>query len=366
MRSISLFIALMCTYLTTFGQSLPIDPQANRQTRALYANLQAISGKGLLFGHQDDVAYGVGWRSEKNRSDVKDVCGSYPAIYGWDVSKLGNIFNIDTVDFEEMKTWIKQAYKRGGVNTISWHMDNPATGGNSWDNTPAVASILPGGKNHEGYKQKLDMFADFLNDLKVGFGTRVPIIFRPFHEHTSSWFWWGKGNCTAKEYTDLWRFTVTYLREAKQIHQLLYAYSPDQFDSKGQYLEFYPGDEYVDIIGFDDYHSIKNIEGREKLAMRLRTVVEIAEEKNKVAALSETGLEQLPIQDWFTHILLDGIKSDTTGMRISYVMVWRNAWPHHFYAPYPSQKCSEDFIQFRKDPYTLFEDDLPKMYKMPK
>ena len=357
-------IALHGPFISS-GQNIPIDKNATTKTKALYVNLQSISKEGVLFGHQDDVAYGVGWKAEKGRSDVKEVCGSYPALYGWDVSKIGNAFNIDTVDFESMKTWIKEAFKRGGINTISWHMDNPVTGGSSWDNTPAVSAVLPGGDKHEFYKKRLDLFADFLNELKVGLGTKIPIIFRPFHEHTGNWFWWGKGNCTKEEYIALWRFTVSYLRDEKEIHQLLYAYSTDQFNSREQYLEFYPGDEYVDIIAFDDYHSIKSVKEHEKLVFRLITVVELAESKNKIAAFSETGLENIPIDDWFTSILLEGIKPDDVASRIDYVMVWRNAWPHHHYAPYPGHSSVPDFIKFRKDPFILFEDDLPKMYKKP-
>jgi mannan endo-1,4-beta-mannosidase len=367
MRRILIFIILTYSPLILFGQGITSDQKATNKTKALYANLLALSGKGVLFGHQDDPAYGIGWKAEKGRSDVKDVCGSYPALYGWDISGLGRSFNIDSVDFGNMRQWIREAYRRGGVNTISWHMDNPVTGGNSWDNTPAVSSILPGGSKHEFYKQRLDLFAEFLNQLKVGiFGTKVPIIFRPFHEHTGSWFWWGKGNCTAQEYKALWQFTVDYLRNEKGIHQLLFSYSTDQFNSKEQYLEFYPGDDYVDIIAFDDYHSIRNADQREKLKYRLRTVTEIARSKNKVSALSETGLETIPIEDWFTDILLDGILSDEIGKGISYVMVWRNAWPHHFYGPYPGHAAVPDFIKFRNDPYTIFENDLPNMYRMPK
>lgn len=351
---------------TSFGQGLPIDENATKKTKALFINLQHIAGNGIIFGHQDDLAYGVGWKNEKGRSDVKDVSGSYPALYGWDVSKLGKRLNIDSVDFENMKRWIKEGYKRGGINTISWHMDNPATGGDSWDNTPAVKTILPGGEKHEFYKQRLDLFADLLNELKVGFGTKIPIIFRPFHEHTGSWFWWGKGNCTSEEYIALWRFTVEYLRDNRDIHHLLYSYSTDQFNSETQYLEFYPGDDYVDIIAFDDYHSIKSKESRDNLIYRLKTVVELAEAKGKIAAFSETGLERIPLEDWFTSVLLDGIKADETGRRVSYVMVWRNAWPHHHYAPYPGHNSVSDFIKFKDDSYTIFEDDLPNMYKLPK
>jgi mannan endo-1,4-beta-mannosidase len=349
----------------SFGQPEPIDKLATKETVALYYNLHNISGKGVLFGHQDDVAYGVGWKAEEGRSDIKDVCGSYPALYGWDVSKLGNTFNIDSVDFEKMKGWIREAFQRGGINTVSWHMDNPATGGDSWDKTPAVSKILPGGEKHEFYKQRLDLFAKFLKDLNTEDDTLIPVIFRPFHEHTGNWFWWGKGNCTAKEFVDLWQFTVRYLRDEKEVHHLLYSYSTDQFNSREQYLEFYPGDEFVDVIAFDDYHSIKHLKDRDKFVFRLRSVVEIAESKQKIAAFSETGLEKVPDATWFTNILLEGIKADDIGSRIAYVMVWRNAWPHHHYAPYPGHPAASDFIKFREDPFTIFEDDLPEMYKMP-
>jgi mannan endo-1,4-beta-mannosidase len=366
MKKAHLIILLLAFYQYSSAQDLPVDKGATKQTKALYANLKAISGKGVLFGHQDALAYGIGWKEEKGRSDVKDVCGSYPALYGWEVGKLGQSMSIDSVDFEKMKGWIKEAYRRGGVNTISWHMDNPATGGSSWDKTPAVAMLIPGGDKHEFYRQRLDVFADFLNDLKVGFGTKIPIIFRPFHEHTGNWFWWGKGNCSREEYIALWQFTVKYLRDVKGIHHLLYSYSTDQFDSEEQYLEFYPGDDFVDIIAFDDYHSVNNLQQRERLIYRLRTVVELAESRNKIAAFSETGSETIPQADWFTNNLLAGIKADDTGRRIAYVMVWRNAWPHHHYAPYPGHPSAPDFVKFRQDPYTIFEEDLPKIYRMPK
>jgi mannan endo-1,4-beta-mannosidase len=367
MKKLLTFALLFTLGGSMFAQNLPTDKNATKKTKALYANLKAISGKGVLFGHQDDLAYGIGWKAEKGRSDVKEVSGSYPALYGWEISRLGQEHSIDSVNFEKMIGWIKEAYRRGGVNTISWHMDNPATGGNSWDNTPAVSTIIPGGAKHEFYKQRLDAFADFLNDLKVGFfGTKIPIIFRPFHEHTGSWFWWGKGNCTADEYKALWRFTVTYLRDEKNIHQLLYSYSTDQFDSETQYLEFYPGDEYVDIIAFDDYHSVNNLAERDKLIYRLKTVVELAASKGKVAAFSETGAETIPVNDWFSNNLLGGIMADELGKRIAYVMVWRNGRTDHYYAPYPGHPSVPDFVKFRNDPYTIFEDDLPNIYKMPR
>ncbi len=347
------------------GQLKLVDPKATKQTKALYFNLKNLSEKAVLFGHQDDLAYGIGWRAEPGRSDIKEVSGAYPAVYGWEISKIGASMNIDSVDFKNMIGWIKEGYQRGGINTISWHLDNLKTGGNSWDNTPSVKEILPGGSAHQLYLNKLDLFVDFVKKLKVN-GQKVPILFRPFHEHTGNWFWWGAKQCTPEEYISLWQFTVKYLRNQKKLHNLIYVYATDVFKTKDHYLERYPGDDYVDILAYDDYHSIKSKKGTEKLAERLKMLVELAEAKGKFAAFSETGLETVSIDNWWTDILLNGIQKSETGSRIAYVMVWRNGYPGHYYAPYPGQKSAGDFIKFRKNPFTLFESDLPDMYKKPK
>lgn len=344
------------------------DQHAHRNVRALYANLQDIAGQGILFGHQDALAYGVMWKEEEGRSDVKDVCGAYPAVFGWDVSKLGKSrYNIDTVYFEKMRHWILEAYKMGAVNTISWHMDNPVSGGTAWDTVSAVAAILPGGPKHEMYVAQLGLFASFVKSLRAGFPRKpVPIIFRPFHEQSGPWFWWGKGNCSAEEYKALWRFTVEYLRDTIGLNNLLYAYSPDIVESAEHYLEFYPGDEYVDILGLDDYRDVELLSGQEALTRRLELVTRLAAEKGKVAALTETGYEGIPDSSWWTDVLLRRIKASPEAQKIAYLLVWRNANPKHHYAPYPGHGSAPNFVAFKSDPALLFQDNMPKMYRFPK
>lgn len=367
-----LFRTFIGTILLTIGgltlslQSVrpldPIDIHAHKRVKALYAHLHEGIGKGILFGHQDALAYGVNWKVGKNRSDIYDVCGAYPAVFGWDVSKLGQRpFNIDTVDFEQMRRWIKFAYQQGGINTISWHMDNPVTGGDSWDNTPAVAAILPGGAKHDAYRTKLDLFAAYVSSLKAG-GQPIPVIFRPFHEHTGSWFWWGKNGCTPEAYKALWRFTVQYLRDEKGVHNLLYAYSTDVFDTDADYLERYPGDEYIDILGFDDYHSIQTTAAADLFARRCRDVVRMARERGKIAAVTETGVETIPETNWWTSVLLQRLKADREASQIAYLMVWRNGRPDHHYGPFPGHSSAADFVNFRNDPLMLFAGDRRRRY----
>lgn len=350
-----------------YEQIKTADSRATKQTKALFKNLHLIKEKGVLFGHQDDLAYGVHWKAEKTRSDIRDVCGAFPAVYGWEIAWIGNSsHNLDTVDFKKMKKWIRQGYRRGGVITIGWHMNNPKTGSSAWDKTGAIKDILPGGPKHFFYKQRLDVAAGFFSSLKSSwlFGHPIPIIFRPFHEHTGDWFWWGRPNNTPEDYIALWRFTVEYLRDIKGLHNLLYAYSPDIFESKGHYLECYPGDEWVDILGLDDYHDVSSSERISNLTKRLKTVVEIAEEKGKIAALTETGYERIPQDDWWTEMLLKHIKNDPIASRIAYLLVWRNARETHHYAPYKGHGSSRDFIKFYQDEFTIFENDLPQMYRL--
>jgi mannan endo-1,4-beta-mannosidase len=374
-NKVILFAGFMSMVLAVLGQE-PIDKGATKKTRFLLHTLHSMAENGVMFGHQDDQAYGVGWRAEDGRSDVLETTGQYPAVHGWDLGKdLNSEMNIDSVNYDNMKRWIKEAYKRGGINTFSFHMDNLTSGGSSWDKMPSVVDILPGGDKHQAFNEQLDLLADFIMDCK-----NIPMVFRPWHEHNGDWFWWGKGNCTEEEYIQLFRYTVDYLKDTKGIHQLLYAFSPDRSrlpldeNQKQTYLYGYPGDDYVDIIGIDNYGDVgrnKNMPvetQKQNLIASLKLITEVAEEKNKVAALTETGLESVTKTDWYTDLVLNPLKENKDEVKIAWILVWRNSnLKNHYYAPYPGHPAAEDFRKFEKDDFTIFEADLSKRtYKKPK
>lgn len=362
----------------TKTNDLLVDSLATEKTVALFTNLRAITADKILFGHQETTAYGVGWKNDGfgNRSDVKDVCGDFPAVYGWDIGDIDGATNVDGVQFNEIKSLIKGAFKRGGINTISFHQDNPVTGNDAWDATPAVSQILPGGSSHSKYLQRLDLVARFMLDLKADDGSLIPVIFRPYHEHNGDWFWWGKGPCAEPNFIALWRFTVDYLKKEKNVHNLLYAISPDRSRIKdpanpSEYLYGYPGDAYVDIIGLDDYFDVGShwnpAPANEQIPAfikSLETIVQLAEARNKIPVLTETGLDKITIANWWTQRLLIGLNANEITRKIAYTLVWRNASTEHFHAPYPGQSSVPDFIRFYNDPVTVFESDLPDMYTM--
>ncbi len=337
-------------------------PKLTQETQALFKNLQNISKEGFMFGHQDDVAYGIGWIGGEFESDVQKVSGSYPAVFGWDIGHIDSTENIDNVPFADMKRWMIEAYERGGINTISWHQRNPKTGESAWDVTPVVTDILPGGNLNSKFTNQLDKVADFIGSLETDNGVKVPVIFRVYHEHNGSWFWWGADPCPDTLYIKLFQYTVDYLRVNKGLENMLFCYSTDVFETQEEYLERYPGDEYVDILGFDDYKSIQSADTRDIFIKRLKIIDRLAKERDKVAILSETGYETLSMHDWFTTVLLEGIKASKAD--IAYALVWRNARTDHHYAPYPGHPSVGSFLEFKEDSSTFFLNDLPNMYQL--
>jgi len=351
---------------TNIGQELPTDKNATKETIALYNNLKKLLNKGIMFGHQDALAYGVGWKYEPGRSDIKDVTGDYPAVYGFELGRLeiDQPVNLDSVPFDKMKGFIRSAYDRGGVITISWHLNNPLTGKTAWNPAAGtVSSILPGGEKNELYKNWLDKIASFMLDLKGKRGEYIPVIFRPFHELNGSWFWWGGKNCTPDELRRLWHFTISYLRDTKNVHNLLYAFNTDKFYSSQEYMERYPGDEWVDVIGFDiyqAYNTAKNDDFIKYTGTMLAMLDSIAVEHDKIPALTEFGNSGVKDSVWWTKTFLRAIEP----YKISYALAWRNAGINgtrvEFYAPYKGHSSANDFVEFYKNEKTLFQKDVTK------
>jgi mannan endo-1,4-beta-mannosidase len=339
------------------------DPRASNMATSLFSNLQTLSADYVLVGHQDALAYGMGWKGETFRTDINDVLGDHPALFGWDLGHIGDPSNIDDVPFEDMKKWAIAVYEKGGVNTFSWHMRNYAISGSSWDKDSCVEACLPGGAAHEIYLEKLDLAADFFSSLQSESGELIPVVFRPFHEMTGSWFWWGKGNTSAEKYKELFQFTIDYFRNEKELHQLIIAYSTDRFQSAEQYMHFYPGDDYVDVMAFDDYHGLAKKERTPGTIHMLEILDSLSTQHSKMMAISETGLETIPNKKWFTDVVLSTLDANESTRKAAWILFWRNGRPDHFYAPYPEHSSVPDFIEFMNNDMMLSLSELPDLYK---
>ncbi|MCR5709681.1 MAG: beta-mannosidase [Bacteroidales bacterium] len=314
-----------------------------------------VPGK-ILYGHQDDLVYGHSWcvsdisGDPLERSDVKDVTGHYPAMVGFDLGgiELGEANNLDGVPFELMRRAAIAHSERGGVVTFSWHPRNPLTGGDAWDvsSDEVVWSILPGGDLHPEFMLWLKRAADFIESLGG-----IPVIFRPWHENSGSWFWWGWKLCSASEYKTLYRMTWTYFTLERGLDNVQWCYSPNGPFSEADFLARYPGDDCIDFLGGDLYEfagpdglASSGRRFSSQLKDMLAVLKKIAQEHGKSFCLSETGLEGLSDPQWWTGVLYPAIKDSG----ISYVLTWRNAHdqPGHFFAPWKGFENSEDFKLF--------------------
>lgn len=322
---------------------------------------QAAAESTPMFGHQDDLMYGHTWNVTKEndhsltRSDVLMTAGAYPYILGLDLGGLetDSPRNLDGNDFNLMREAAVKHHERGGIVTLSWHLRNPLTGGDAWDvsSKEVVRSILPGGERHDYFMGWLDRIASFIISLQDSEGRQIPVIFRPWHEHTGSWFWWGAGLCSAQQFNELWVMTYDYIVKERGIDGLVWAISPNSMSSEfGKWEDRYPGDEYVDIVGLDCYCPTYQAQPeafstfRSDISNCLGSLQTFAENHGKILAVTETGYEGLTYDKWWTEILAPAIE----GFPIAYLLVWRNTdeMPRgmtHFYAPWPGGPSEQDF-----------------------
>jgi len=359
-----------------------VDKNATPETVALFYNLKNLAKTKFAIGQQDAFS-GIYNNGSTDESDIKKTTGYDPALLGSDF-----IFITDKQNNNQANNWfyqqeqktisdVKSAYAKGMINTFSWHLREPYNENSFYvedmtteQKTTAFKSILPNGNNHEWYKKKLDKIASVFLKLKGANGELIPVIFRPFHEFDGSWFWWGTNFCSAEDYKTAYQFTVTYLRDTKGVHNILYAFSPDNSYSKSaDYLTRYPGDDYIDVLGMDNYGDLNNQgqTGADKANAKLKMLSDLAIAKEKIAALTETGYQVTastsPITNWFSTYLYSALTAND--IQISYVVFWTN-YQDGYYVPTPTASNASDFKTFVAKPKSALVNNLPKMYEMPK
>lgn len=358
------------------------DPKADASAKQLYVYLKAVGNSdSVIFGHQNDTFNKAG-NASLSHSDTKDATGSIAGILGVDMQDVAE------KGLDAMVEITNAALADGALITMSGHMPNFANvpenpdykkGDPIWEkydyngytapvttNDP-VNQILPGGKYNKVYTAYLDLIAEYAKQVKGA------ILFRPFHEGTGSWFWWGAAFCDPQISKNVYRYTVEYLRDTKKVHNLIYAYGPgSNAETLDDYAQRYPGDAYVDLVGFDMYDNQPADDGifMGQLKKQLQLVEQFAKQHNKLVAVTETGaanendLALLPTgngnKDWYRQVL--DIVSESEA---SYFLVWAD-WGKDgaFYVPYVDavnadgslhgHEMLDHFISFYNDERTIF------------
>lgn len=338
-------------------------PERESPADRLYEKLQKIYTQGYtILGHDDDPVYGHEWVGTPGRSDILETVGDYPGMMSWDLGglELGRPENLDSVPFLRMAEEVVKQHQRKGFNTFSWHLFNPVDSADSWTigDFLTVKKIFNDPLVNDNFRNQVRSLASFFNGLKDENGKKIAVIFRPFHENSGNWFWWGKPYVSPEEYVGLWK-VIREEFDKEGVDNVLFAYSPDRFYSENEYLEYYPGDDLVDILGVDIYL----FNGKEGLEEYIKTadnalavIKKLSDERGKIAAFTETGSESIPVTDWWTEVLLPLLKSHP----VAYVVLWRNAHdnPLHFYAPYPAHPSASNFREFCNDSSILLTKDL--------
>jgi mannan endo-1,4-beta-mannosidase len=240
---------------------LPLAGAAPRdvKTQAVHDYLLGIWGRQTIAGQAD-----LTWRDATDMAQrVHDDTGKYPALMGYDFMNYVDATESDgRHQTEEAIAWDA----RGGLVSFHWHWRI----GNGKFYTRETPFRLPV-SDYRQIDADIDRIAQELRRLQ---DANVPVLWRPLHEASGGWFWWG----TSREgYIQLWRHMHQRLTQTHGLHNLIWVWN-------GQDPAWYPGDDVVDISGYDIYDE-KDRQAYGSQVATYRTLQQHA----KPIALTETG-----------------------------------------------------------------------------
>jgi mannan endo-1,4-beta-mannosidase len=283
------------------------DPLADAHTQTLMNYMTALYGSKTLSGQQANAGEDL----FPTQDYLNKSGGIVPAIRGSDFmeyspSRIEHGSNPNN-ESERMVNWARQT---GGAVTMMWHWNAPTdlvdagdwpwwrgfyTQGTTFDLPGALAN--PAGEDYQLILRDIDAIAGELQKFE---DAGVPVIWRPLHEAQGGWFWWGAHG--ADTFKDLWHLMYDRLTNEHGLHNLIWEFTSSA--AEGDYLDWYPGDDEVDIVSLDIYTDPTS-------SMSGQWYDVLAEyDGRKMVALSETGT--LPEPDVM----------DTYGIEWSYFSPW--------------------------------------------
>jgi mannan endo-1,4-beta-mannosidase len=359
MRVLITVLALFALFTVNFvnGQApaSTANPNASAAARAVLAYLYELPNRadnrviaGQFGGFGDGQTVNL---STEHFEEATRAMGDAPALTGWD------FWNTDQTIAQSIdEAWaFGQQYPRQ-LFTASIHFRNPWTNQGSahdegwmqkapaWKRFPVTELTTRNTAAGQRYHGWLDEVAAGMQRFEDA--NRV-ILWRPFHEANGCWFWWCPA--TPAEFHALWRHMFNYFTVDKGLNNLLWVYAPnigfENFDT------FYPGSEYVDIIGFDYYKPLN----ANALRLNDRGEYTWAVSTGKPVYLSEFGARPSSGAGWdnynynYANLLRD-IKADYP--RIVGVLNWEYVWR----LAYPRDTNQ---AAYGNDPWTITVRDLP-------
>lgn len=171
------------------------------------------------------------------------------------------------------------------------------------------------------FEERCKEVAGIINEFVDDNGKPIPFIFRLWHEWEDSWMWWGAKYVSAEDYKRFFILTEQTIRKYAPKAQILWAYCSDRYrNTEEEYMERYPGDDYVDIIGFDDYAIGRSKEDWTAAVNRAALVCKIAKARHLATGLFETNNNKRKIPNYYTNHLNRMLKAKD--VRLGIVQIW--------------------------------------------
>lgn len=288
------------------------------------ALLEKAREKGRVYTSQYAYYDNVHIKSITGNSRYK-IYGGFPLIYGLDFFRMSGTYFDATYRSNNRKralSIIKEAWEQlRAIPSFSWHLEspyasieNPELGENvqgasfCYQNRDVYPSFpvehryqvneilentglaVTGQTCGDWFDSRVREVADIINSLVDSQGRPIPMIFRLWHELEDWWAWWQIHDIRDSKYAEFYRLTVDKFREYCPDAQILFVYCTDRNYTTDAvtYLSQWPGDDYVDIMGYDDYSIGSSYENIPTTIDRARVVSAAAEAHGKVAMLCET------------------------------------------------------------------------------
>jgi len=252
LRNICLVALMALNYLNA-----PLAAQANPHANALCEQiLHYLEG----LGDDCEILY------SQDLGHVGNMATNYDAYVtnletnsGVLLPMVGGDYGLGAYDMNAINSTLEDHWDQHGLITLSWHLDNPWTGGDSWDvsHQGELPDLIDPSNTtlFNTWRNQLDEIAAVLLDLK---NRGVVVLWRPLHEANGYWFWWGHSAgsiaTAADGYKALWQDMFNYFSVEKGLDNLLWVYSAaeGQFHNPTDFC--YPGHGFVDVVGVDLYH----------------------------------------------------------------------------------------------------------------
>ena len=262
-----------------------INPNADDNAKALFSYLCESYGKYTLSGQVcNDGLNGAEFKA------IYEATGKYPAICGLDMMDYCPSRTAKGAKSNAVETAL-DFHRHGGIVTFCWHWNAPDKymkpgdtpegnprwwGGFNTSNTDFDIAAVMDGRDPEG-KALIDAdIQEIAKQLNILRDAGVPVLWRPLHEASGGWFWWGAKGADA--YKKLWYYLYDQLTNVYGCSNLIWVWN-------GQAADWYPGDEYVDVIGEDIYAGERSYGAQNA---KFTELLEYSGE-NKLIALTENG-----------------------------------------------------------------------------